>query len=105
LTRNDFLLVLTHSLERNPFRLLVWVWIENTSYGQATDLDFNTFSYDIGVISVSAHSYFPFRFNLEIQGCLIMPDFIDRFGQVGADGQMFLSSSRQSIITSLLSAG
>jgi len=34
-----------------------------------------------------------------------MPDFIDRFGQVGADGQMFLSSSRQSIITSLLSAG
>ncbi|KAJ7894575.1 general substrate transporter [Mycena leptocephala] len=47
------------------------------------------FGYDIGVIS----------------GCLIMPDFVDRFGQVGADGQMFLSSSRQSIITSLLSAG
>ncbi|KAJ7053899.1 general substrate transporter [Mycena amicta] len=47
------------------------------------------FGYDIGVIS----------------GCLIMPDFIDRFGQVGADGKMFLSSSRQSIITSLLSAG
>ncbi|KAJ7146401.1 general substrate transporter [Mycena epipterygia] len=46
-------------------------------------------SYDIGVIS----------------GCLIMPDFIDRFGQLGSDGQMFLSSSRQSIITSLLSAG
>ncbi|KAJ7292647.1 general substrate transporter [Mycena rebaudengoi] len=47
------------------------------------------FGYDIGVIS----------------GCLIMPDFIDRFGEVGADGAMFLSSSRQSIITSLLSAG
>ncbi|KAF8240859.1 sugar transporter [Tricholoma matsutake] len=47
------------------------------------------FGYDIGVIS----------------GCLIMPDFIDRFGEMGADGKMFLSSSRQSIITSLLSAG
>ncbi|KAJ6479188.1 general substrate transporter [Mycena vitilis] len=47
------------------------------------------FGYDIGVIS----------------GCLIMPDFINRFGQKGSDGQMFLSSSRQSIITSLLSAG
>jgi hypothetical protein len=34
-----------------------------------------------------------------------MPDFIDRFGQLGDDGKMFLSSSRQSIITSLLSAG
>ncbi|KAF9011200.1 general substrate transporter [Cyathus striatus] len=47
------------------------------------------FGYDIGVIS----------------GCLIMPDFIRRFGEVGPDGQFFLSSSRQSIITSLLSAG
>ncbi|TDL19419.1 general substrate transporter [Rickenella mellea] len=47
------------------------------------------FGYDIGVIS----------------GCLIMPDFIDRFGEMGADGKMVLSSSRQSIITSLLSAG
>ncbi|KAG6812635.1 hypothetical protein H0H92_001718 [Tricholoma furcatifolium] len=47
------------------------------------------FGYDIGVIS----------------GCLIMPDFINRFGQMGSDGKMFLSSSRQSIITSLLSAG
>ncbi|EIM83272.1 sugar transporter [Stereum hirsutum FP-91666 SS1] len=42
------------------------------------------FGYDIGVIS----------------GCLIMPDFIDRFGVDGV-----LDSSRQSIITSLLSAG
>ncbi|KAI0652719.1 general substrate transporter [Trametes meyenii] len=47
------------------------------------------FGYDIGVIS----------------GCLIMEDFVDRFGEVGADGVAFLSSSRQSIITSLLSAG
>ncbi|KAF8913162.1 sugar transporter [Gymnopilus junonius] len=47
------------------------------------------FGYDIGVIS----------------GCLIMPDFIRRFGQVDENGQHFLSSSRQSIITSLLSAG
>ncbi|TFK65443.1 sugar transporter [Pluteus cervinus] len=47
------------------------------------------FGYDIGVIS----------------GCLIMPDFIDRFGEFDAEGQKFLSSSRQSIITSLLSAG
>ncbi|KAI0065343.1 general substrate transporter [Artomyces pyxidatus] len=47
------------------------------------------FGYDIGVIS----------------GCLIMPDFIARFGQIGSDGEPFLSSSRQSIITSLLSAG
>ncbi|KAJ7665666.1 general substrate transporter [Mycena rosella] len=46
-------------------------------------------SYDIGVIS----------------GCLIMPDFIDRFGEMDLNGNMFLSSSRQSIITSLLSAG
>jgi hypothetical protein len=34
-----------------------------------------------------------------------MPDFIRRFGELGADGQFVLSSSRQSIITSLLSAG
>lgn len=47
------------------------------------------FGYDIGVIS----------------GCLIMPDFIERFGEVDANGNHFLSSSRQSIITSLLSAG
>lgn len=47
------------------------------------------FGYDIGVIS----------------GCLIMPDFIRRFGEQGADGTYFLSSSRSSIITSLLSAG
>ncbi|KAI0803285.1 general substrate transporter [Irpex lacteus] len=47
------------------------------------------FGYDIGVIS----------------GCLIMPDFQRRFGEIGSDGQPFLSSSRQSIITSLLSAG
>lgn len=39
------------------------------------------------------------------QGCLIMPDFVRRFGEQGADGEFFLSSSRQSIITSLLSAG
>ncbi|KAI0931199.1 hypothetical protein AcW2_000135 [Taiwanofungus camphoratus] len=47
------------------------------------------FGYDIGVIS----------------GCLIMKDFIARFGQMGSDGQPYLSSSRQSVITSLLSAG
>ncbi|KAF8899307.1 sugar transporter [Infundibulicybe gibba] len=47
------------------------------------------FGYDIGVIS----------------GCLIMPDFIRRFGEMDANGEFFLSSSRQSIITSLLSAG
>ncbi|KAJ7583602.1 general substrate transporter [Mycena floridula] len=48
------------------------------------------FGYDIGVIS----------------GCLIMPDFIDHFGQpLGPNGAMVLTSSRQSIITSLLSAG
>ncbi|KAG1879478.1 general substrate transporter [Suillus tomentosus] len=47
------------------------------------------FGYDMGVIS----------------GCLIMPDFIRRFGQEGMDGQYYLSSSRQSIIVSLLSAG
>ncbi|KAF6755181.1 general substrate transporter [Ephemerocybe angulata] len=47
------------------------------------------FGYDIGVIS----------------GCLIMPNFIRTFGELGADGEYFLSSSRQSIITSLLSAG
>ncbi|KAF8079163.1 general substrate transporter [Lyophyllum atratum] len=47
------------------------------------------FGYDIGVIS----------------GCLIMPDFINRFGEMNAEGVMVLTSSRQSIITSLLSAG
>ncbi|KAF4623455.1 hypothetical protein D9613_002266 [Agrocybe pediades] len=47
------------------------------------------FGYDIGVIS----------------GCLIMPDFVRRFGEVDGNGNFFLSSSRQSIITSLLSAG
>ncbi|KAF9558302.1 sugar transporter [Agrocybe pediades] len=40
-----------------------------------------------------------------ISGCLIMPDFVRRFGQVDGNGNFFLSSSRQSIITSLLSAG
>ncbi|GBE77337.1 Hexose transporter 2 [Sparassis crispa] len=34
-----------------------------------------------------------------------MKDFISRFGQIDSDGQPYLSSSRQSIITSLLSAG
>ncbi|KAI0352263.1 general substrate transporter [Trametes cingulata] len=47
------------------------------------------FGYDIGVIS----------------GCLIMPDFIDRFGTVDGSGNAVLSPARQSIITSLLSAG
>ncbi|KDR85500.1 hypothetical protein GALMADRAFT_218597 [Galerina marginata CBS 339.88] len=46
------------------------------------------FGYDIGVIS----------------GCLIMPDFVGRFGEVDGNCQHFLTSSRQSIITSLLSA-
>ncbi|TFK56384.1 general substrate transporter [Heliocybe sulcata] len=46
------------------------------------------FGYDIGVIS----------------GCLIMPDFVERFGE-GPAGSRVLSASRQSIITSLLSAG
>ncbi|VDC04259.1 unnamed protein product [Peniophora sp. CBMAI 1063] len=47
------------------------------------------FGYDIGVIS----------------GCLIMPDFVERFGEPNGSGGFELSSSRQSIITSLLSAG
>ncbi|PCH36914.1 sugar transporter [Wolfiporia cocos MD-104 SS10] len=47
------------------------------------------FGYDMGVIS----------------GCLIMPDFAARFGQVDANGTPYLSSSRQSMITSLLSVG
>ncbi|KZV66564.1 general substrate transporter [Peniophora sp. CONT] len=47
------------------------------------------FGYDIGVIS----------------GCLIMPDFVQRFGEADGNGGFVLSSSRQSIITSLLSAG
>jgi len=47
------------------------------------------FGYDIGVIS----------------GCLIMPDFVRRFGTPNGQGGFVLSSSRQSIITSLLSAG
>lgn len=49
------------------------------------------FGYDIGVIS----------------GCLIMPDFIRRFGtpDTANPGEYILDSNRQSIITSLLSAG
>ncbi|KAI9067199.1 general substrate transporter [Trametes sanguinea] len=47
------------------------------------------FGYDIGVIS----------------GCLIMEDFVRRFGEIGSDGVAVLSPARQSIITSLLSAG
>ncbi|KAF8531542.1 general substrate transporter [Gautieria morchelliformis] len=48
------------------------------------------FGYDIGVIS----------------GCLIMKDFNNRFGDlINPDGTRTLSASRQSIITSLLSAG
>jgi len=47
------------------------------------------FGYDIGVIS----------------GCLIMPDFVERFGVMGPDGVYVLDAHRQSIITSLLSAG
>ncbi len=42
---------------------------------------------------------------LDRQGCLIMPDFVRRFGVENPDGTFTLSSSRQSIITSLLSAG
>lgn len=48
------------------------------------------FGYDIGVIS----------------GCLIMPDFTRRFGDFNeASGEWVLNSHKQSIITSLLSAG
>ncbi|EJU01963.1 general substrate transporter [Dacryopinax primogenitus] len=48
------------------------------------------FGYDIGVIS----------------GCLVMPDFINRFGEpTGPNGEMVLSATRQSLITSLLSVG
>ncbi|KAB5589324.1 Low-affinity glucose transporter HXT3 [Ceratobasidium theobromae] len=47
------------------------------------------FGYDIGVIS----------------GCLIMPDFIERFGTLDSEGNYVLDAHRQSIITSLLSAG
>ncbi|CAE6479323.1 unnamed protein product [Rhizoctonia solani] len=47
------------------------------------------FGYDIGVIS----------------GCLIMPDFVERFGVQLPDGTWELDAHRQSIITSLLSAG
>jgi len=47
------------------------------------------FGYDIGVIS----------------GCLIMKDFVDRFGVQQPDGSFILDANRQSIITSLLSAG
>ncbi|KIY74116.1 sugar transporter [Cylindrobasidium torrendii FP15055 ss-10] len=48
------------------------------------------FGYDIGVIS----------------GCLIMPDFTRRFGDFNeASGEWELDSHKQSIITSLLSAG
>ncbi|THH07482.1 hypothetical protein EW145_g3358 [Phellinidium pouzarii] len=46
-----------------------------------------------------------FLFGYDIGGCLIMPDFIMRFGQSDGNGGFVLSSSRQSIITSLLSAG
>ena len=34
-----------------------------------------------------------------------MPDFVRRFGEPDGEGGFVLSSSRQSIITSLLSAG
>ena len=34
-----------------------------------------------------------------------MPNFIKTFGKLGPDGEYFLSSLRQSIITPLLSAG
>ncbi|CDZ97853.1 general substrate transporter [Phaffia rhodozyma] len=47
------------------------------------------FGYDIGVLA----------------GLLIQPDFIMRFGEDDGTGTYFLSANRQSIITSLLSAG
>ncbi|ORY31840.1 putative sugar transporter [Naematelia encephala] len=47
------------------------------------------FGYDIGYIS----------------GCLIMPNFVEHMGQLQPDGTYVLSSQRQSVITSLLSAG
>ncbi|EEB89861.1 hypothetical protein MPER_11998, partial [Moniliophthora perniciosa FA553] len=47
------------------------------------------FGYDIGVIS----------------GCLIMPDFQWRFGEPDGKGGYHLTPDRQSLITSLLSAG
>uniref|UniRef100_A0A0W0G654 Major facilitator superfamily (MFS) profile domain-containing protein n=2 Tax=Moniliophthora roreri TaxID=221103 RepID=A0A0W0G654_MONRR len=47
------------------------------------------FGYDIGVIS----------------GCLIMPDFQWRFGEPDGNGGYHLTPDRQSLITSLLSAG
>ena len=64
------------------------------------------FGYDIGVISVRRS---PTRVSIALtcvlQGCLIMDDFVERFGEPDGSGGFVLSSSRQSIITSLLSAG
>ncbi|KAI5450929.1 hypothetical protein NCC49_002669 [Naganishia albida] len=47
------------------------------------------FGYDIGVIS----------------SCLVMPPFVRHFGELRPDGTYYLSTSRESIITSLLAAG
>ncbi|CDO77278.1 hypothetical protein BN946_scf184753.g28 [Trametes cinnabarina] len=59
------------------------------AFGNAYGIAGFLFGYDIGVIS----------------GCLIMEDFVRRFGEIGSDGVAVLSPGRQSIITSLLSAG
>lgn len=63
------------------------------------------FGYDIGVISVRGMPIISFAasYKQNIQGCLAMPDFIQRFGEAGPDGAYVLSSARQSIIVVSLS--
>ncbi|KAJ9108189.1 hypothetical protein QFC20_003552 [Naganishia adeliensis] len=49
------------------------------------------------------------RFDLQdigvISSCLVMPPFVRHFGELRPDGTYYLSTSRESIITSLLAAG
>lgn len=58
------------------------------------------FGYDIGVISVRylARGLLTNSNACNHQGCLGMPDFIQRFGELAPDGTYVLSSARQSII-------
>ncbi|TFL03496.1 general substrate transporter [Pterulicium gracile] len=70
--------VASKSLNRNSTLLAIFIAFGGFLFG-----------YDIGVIS----------------GCLVMDDFKRRFGELGSDGQYFLSSERSSIITSTLSVG
>lgn len=91
--------------------------VPNTESGLSTDANFLAGNAAMTSVSTTSH-WSPSHVSLlgllkltetatfagYMSGCLIMPDFVERFGEANASGVIELSPVRQSEITSLLSA-